>query len=449
MLECLVLMKTGELLNMPKVTHVGQHKSHKTPGLLPYIIFVLAASFYFYEYFLQISPSVMTKGLMRDLGISAATLGTVSAFYYYTYTLFQIPAGLLFDKYGARKILTLMILLCAGGAFCFGISHGILLASIGRLMMGAGSAFAFVGTLYLILRWFPSRQFPIYTGFTQLMGSAGAIFGAAPMAALSMHLGWQKSMQIMSIAGVILAILIWLIVRNSPKNKLNNCADTKPANNMKKSLMLVLSNKQTWALALYSCLAWAPVAAFAGLWGVPFLAEKYGIDTISAGAMMAWVWIGVGSGSPTIGWLSEKTQRRLPPLIIVSSIGLASLCCMIFIDHIPLPLCCLCLYGLGVAASGQSLCFAVITDINRLSTSSAAIGFNNACIVIGAIFSQPFIGYMLDQGWTGEILDGVRIYQLSDYKIALLALPVCYLLNVLVSSLLIKETHCQKLKRKS
>lgn len=432
---------------MPKVTHVGQGKNHKAPGILPYIIFILAASFYFYEYFLQISPSVMTQGLMHDLGIGAATLGTVSAFYYYTYTLFQIPAGLLFDKYGARRVLTLMVLLCAGGAFCFGIAHGVLLASIGRLMMGAGSAFAFVGTLYLILRWFPSRQFPIFTGFTQLMGSAGAIFGAAPMAALSMHLGWQKSMQFMSAAGVLLAIFIWLIVRNSPKKILHDNTNARPSGNMRKNLMHVLKNKQSWTIALFSCLAWAPVAAFAGLWGVPFLAEKYGINTISAGAMMAWVWVGVGTGSPTIGWISEKIHRRLPPLIIVSSIGLAGITGMIFINQLPLWLCCVCLYGLGIAASGQSLCFAVVTDINPLETSSAAIGFNNACIVVGAIFSQPFIGHLLDQGWTGQIANGVRVYSLADYKTALIALPICFLLNILVSCFLIKETHCQKLNR--
>lgn len=434
---------------MPKITHVGQDKSHKTPGILPYIIFVLAASFYFYEYFLQISPSVMTKGLMRDLGISAATLGTVSAFYYYTYTLFQIPAGLLFDKYGARKILTLMVLLCAGGAFCFGISHGIWLASIGRLMMGAGSAFAFVGTLYLILRWFPARHFPIFTGLTQLMGSAGAIFGAAPMAILSLHLGWQKAMQLMSVLGVCLAVLIFLIVRNTPNKQANNpsaSSQQNPSGSIRKNLIEVITNRQSWALAISSCLSWGPVAAFAGLWGVPFLARKYGIETISAGAMMAWVWIGIGTGSPLIGWVSEKLGRRLPPLFVVAAIGLASGIPMIYINHLPIWLCCICLYGMGLAATGQSLCFAIVADINPLSRSSAAIGFNNGCLVAGAIFSQPFIGHLLDYGWSGEMLNGARVYTASDYKLALIFIPACYLLNLIICKFFIKETYCQKLQ---
>ena len=433
---------------MPKITQTDQQKPHKASAVLPYIIFFLAASFYFYEYFLQISPSVMTEGLMRDLGIRAATLGTVSAFYYYTYTLFQIPAGLLFDKYGARKVLTLMVLLCASGAFCFGMADNMLLASIGRLMMGAGSACSFVGTLYLILRWFPSRQFPIFTGFAQCMGAAGAIFGAAPMAALSMHLGWQKSMQLMAGLGVCLAICICLVVRNNPKKPLSTSQPQKKSkNNMRKNLLHVVKNKQSWAIALFSCFAWAPIAAFAGLWGVPFLAEKYGISTLSAGAMMAWVWVGVGTGSPAIGWISQKINRRIPPLIIVSSLGLAAVTSVIFVNQLPLFLCCICLYGLGLAASAQSLCFAVITDINPLETSSAAIGLNNTCIVVGAIFSQPLIGHLLDHGWGGEMANGVRIYSLADYKLALVALPLCYLLNILVSSILIKETHCQKLNR--
>ncbi|MCD8524243.1 MAG: MFS transporter [Gammaproteobacteria bacterium] len=316
-----------------------------------------------------------------------------------------------------------------------------MLASIARLMMGAGSAFAFIGTLYLILRWFPSRQFSIYAGLTQLMGSAGAIFGAAPMAGLAMHFGWRQSMELLAIFGGCLALLIFLIVRNSAKNYVNQIIPTQEKSHVRKILLEVISNKQSWYIALFSCFSWAPIAAFAGLWGIPFLSRKYGLQEINAGAMMAFVWIGVGLGSPLIALFSEKIKKRIPPLIFASCLGVISMTAIIFIDNLPLWLCAIFLLGLGGSAAGQALCFAIVKDINPIRMTSTAIGFNNMCIVAGAIFSHPLIGYALDCGWSGAVINGARQYSLADYKIALLLLPICYFLNIFISKCMIKETN--------
>jgi MFS family permease len=416
--------------------------AHQKISSLAYVIFLLGSLFYFYEYALQISPSIMTHELMRDLHIDASTLGTVSAFYYYTYTLFQVPAGLLYDRFGARAILTTTVLICALGAVCFGATNSIILISLGRLLMGAGSAFAFVGTLYLILRWFPPHYFPILAGFTQMMGSMGAIFGAAPLAALNHKLGWHTSILSIAAAGFILALLMFVFVRNQPG--MERALKTKNKVSMRKNLLTVISNKSTWPLAFYSCFVWAPIAAFAGLWGVPFLAAKFQLTTVGAAQMIAAIWIGVSIGAPSIGFISEKLKMRRPLLILMSLIGVICTSTIIYLPHEPSFAACLLLFGLGVAASGQSLVFAVITDINSIETTSAAIGFNNMCIVCGAIFFQPFIGRLLDLNWNGTMLHSVPFYTQHDYQIAFTALPLCYLACFLCSVFLIKESYFKR-----
>ena len=425
---------------MSGVSTDGQF-SVKKASLMGYIVFFLAASFYFYEYFLQISPSVLTHDLMRDLSINAATLGTISAFYYYTYTAFQIPAGLLYDKFGARIVLTIVILICSLGALCFGLTDSITLVSVGRLLMGAGSSFAFVGTLYLILRWFPISQFAILAGVTQLMGSFGAVFGAAPLAALNNNIGWHKSIMLMAGIGVILAVVVFLVIRNQPKDShFNNQQKHKVS--MKKSLMKVFLNRQTWPVAIYSCMIWAPIAAFAGLWGVPFLVAEFNLSTVDAAQMIAAVWIGIAIGSPLIGYVSERLKRRVLPLSVVALLGLISSITIIYVPHVPQWFAYILLFGIGIAASGQSLAFAVVTDIQARSNTSAAIGFNNMAVVCGAIVFQPFIGQMLDLNWDGVAMhEGVRLYSSMDYQIALFALPVCYLICFITSVLFIKESH--------
>lgn len=409
--------------------------------MLPIFMFLLAASFYFYEFFLQISPGVMTKELMRDLNLDAAALGTISAFYYYSYTVFQIPAGLLYDRFGARTILSCAVLVCATGALLFGATNIAGFAAAGRLLMGAGSAFAFVGTLYLILHWFPGRYFPIFAGLTQFLGSAGALGGNAPLALLTHHYGWHKIILSMSAIGFALAIVMFLFVRNNPKQhqEINRSPKSK---SMLHNLVTVLKTPQTWPIAFYSCMIWAPVAAFAGLWGVPFLGAKYNVDTLHAASLIMWIWVGVGLGAPFIGWISQKIGRRCLPNSMAALIGVIS---TIVVIYVPCPqwVTCLFLFGFGVASTGQSLSFAIITDIQPISSASAAIGFNNMAVVAGAIILQPLAGHILDTHWTGSMLDGARVYSTHAYAMALIALPICYAACWLISVFAIRETHCK------
>jgi len=109
------------------------------PTLLAVVICILASCFYMYEFILQVSPAVMTNQLISDLKLNAITLGTMTAFYYYSYTPMQLPAGFLFDRFGPRRLLTIAILMCALGAFLFSSTTTIATTSAGRFMMGMGS----------------------------------------------------------------------------------------------------------------------------------------------------------------------------------------------------------------------------------------------------------------------------------------------------------------------
>ena len=148
-----------------------------------WVIWLLSAFFMFYKYALEVSPSVMTNILMSAYHIDGAQLGSLAASYFYAYLIMQIPAGLLLDRYGPRKITTLAIILCALGIFLFARSETLLIASIGRFITGIGAAFAAVNCLKLIANWFPSRQFAFMSGLMMSVGMLGAVGGQAPLSA--------------------------------------------------------------------------------------------------------------------------------------------------------------------------------------------------------------------------------------------------------------------------
>ena len=106
--------------------------------LSAYLIFFLAASFYLYEFILQVAPSVMADPMMKTFHVTAEGFGVISAFYFYAYAPMQLPAGLLFDRYGPRKLMTFALMLCAFGSFFFASTDSVLTASLGRFLIGIG-----------------------------------------------------------------------------------------------------------------------------------------------------------------------------------------------------------------------------------------------------------------------------------------------------------------------
>jgi sugar phosphate permease len=412
--------------------------------LLASMICTLAATFSLYEFILQVSPAVMTGELMRDLNLNAASLGTMAAFYFYSYTPMQLPAGLLYDRFGPRRLLTLATLICAIGALLFGTTLSVFMASLGRLFMGIGSAFSFIGALLLISRWFPTHYFALLAGLVQSMSSVGAIVGQAPLAAAINYLGWRCTLNSLCGIGIILALIIWAIVRDSPETvSRQQKFQSSPSKGELRRLQHVCQNRQTWLIALYSFAIWAPITAFAALWGIPFLVANYGISTTSASEACAMIWLGTAIGSPLIGWLSDKMQSRSIPLSFSAFLGTISLTLVIYAAHLSLVWLYVVLFIFGLAASGQALAFGIVKDNNPSSVVGTAIGFNNMAVVAGGALFQPLIGILLDYHWDGITQNGSPLYTVSDYQKALLILPVCYVLALIVSQFFLRETHCK------
>ncbi len=411
--------------------------------LLAIIVCCTASLFYLYEFFLRVTPSVMTVDLMRALNIKAAGLGTMAAFYFYAYVPMQIPAGLLIDRFGPRKLLSFMIAICALGAIVFGFSHDMFLASSGRFLMGFGSAFAFVGALVLVARWFPPSYFAWAAGITQLLGSVGAIVGQAPLAASVEHLGWRNTIYMAGLIGLGLALITWLIVRDHPPKHRKHPLLSSEINNEFKRLFLVLKKPQTWCVGIYAFCIWAPISIFATLWGIPYLVATYHVSTQVASMLSATIWLGIAIGSPLVGWWSDKIGKRCLPLVVCAALGLISTPIILYSSHLSITALYILLFIFGVAAAGQSLSFASVKENNRPSIVGTAIGFNNMSVIAGAAIFQPVVGILLNLHWDGKYVNQVPVYSVSDYRFALFIIPVCYIIALLVSLKMIKETNCQ------
>ncbi|MCP4475199.1 MAG: MFS transporter [Gammaproteobacteria bacterium] len=427
---------------------MAEQQSQARLSLLAIFMFLLAAIFYFYEFLLQVSPSIMSHNLMHDLHINATSLGLLSGAYFISYTAMQLPVGLLYDRFGPRRVLTIATLFCALGAVLFALSPNGYVAAFARFVMGIGSACSFVGMLYVSFRWLPIRYFPLFVGLGQTLGSIGALSGQTMLAALVNQFGWRHTILVFALAVLILSALIGLFLRNHPSRAQRNFTK-EPAPGIAETFKQIFRSAQTWVIALYALCVWTPVAIFASLWGVPFLMTRYDISNVAAGKISAMVWVGTAVGSPLGSWISVCMGRRCPPLIGAAAIGLLCSAAVLYFNNLSMQLVAVLLFFMGYAACGQSLSFGVVQDNNYSSVCGTAIGFNNMAVVIGGAFFQPLIGGLLDLQWQGTTLNDVRSYSVSAYHTALIILPLCFLIALIAAQFFIKETYCRKIIKES
>ncbi len=415
-------------------------KSNKLHYFTAIFIYCLSALFLIYEMALQVSPSIMTNQLMATFKIDARLLGIMVSFYFYSYTFMQIPVGVLYDRLGPRVLISLAAFICGVGSFLFGIANGFYIAALGRGFMGIGSAFAFVGVLVIIQRYFSAYYFALLVGISQLLAAFGAMGGELPLSVLVNRFGWRNVMVFSGFIGGIIALFSALIIRNHPTHK-KIC--NPHSSHLIGDLKEIFHSSQTYWIALYAFSGWGPIVIFAVLWGVPYLMGKYAISNTHAAFGIAMIWLGLALTSPFIGWFSNYMGKRRPLLIYCSLIGVLSSIAIIYLPKIPFWMNLIFLFMMGCAASGQILSFALVKDNNRHFVFATATGFNNMAVVVGGIFLQPLVGYILHLLWSGKMEGNVPIYSLSSYAMGFLLIPSCFLIGLIISIFFIRETYCR------
>jgi sugar phosphate permease len=398
------------------------------------LVWGLATLFYFYDNLLQVAPSAMKTELFNAFVTSDEAFGSLSAYCLYAYGLMQIPAGLLVDKYGPRRLLTIACLLCALGSLLFGGAQTLFIAKIARLCIGIGAAFAVVCCLKIASIWFRPRHFSLLTGIMVTVGMLGAVFSLSTVGYLVTVFGWREALIYGGIVGVALSVLIWLMVSDQSSNNNKSVAqgpqgistDTVSINasivgtlkEMGRDLWAVMHNARAWLIATYAGLMFVPTLAFGGLWGIPFMQEVHGLDRTEAGISVSLIYIGWMFGAPLSGWLAEKFNGRQQVMLFANLSALAVCSTLIYCDHLSLLTIQVLLFLTGFFSSGFILAFSAIRETCAPHLAGTAGGFTNALNTFGGALAQPLIGYALD-------------CSNRQYQIALTVLPVCLIFSII------------------
>lgn len=411
---------------------------------LQWLMWAISVLFVFYKYVIEVSPSIMTKDLMLDFSLNASSLGHLAASFYYSYMLMQIPAGILIDSIGTKKITTIAIALCAMATLIFSKTTSVEVAFASRFIIGLCATFAILNTLKISSNWFHPSKFALLTGLMLSLGMLGSIFGQTPLAYFLHNFGWRESITYLSWIGFALALLFLLVLREKPKHlrHYNVTQEPKHKTPLLQSLIAIIKKPQVWLISIFSGLAFAPVMAFGGLWGVSFLETKFGFSAQKSASMTSLIFLGFALGAPLFGWLSNRIGKRKP--FMFAGI-LTSFCFLTYVIYAPTLTffwggTCLFLFGFSVSAFLIS--FTVIHEINSPLVTATAIGFMNLFNALFGAITDPLVGAVLDSGFGRSVVSAA--FTAKDYEIALSFLPI-YLLACFGLLFTIKETYCKQL----
>jgi MFS family permease len=403
--------------------------------IAPFVICTLGSFFYVYDYFLAVSPSVMTGSLLSTFNLDAGALGSLLAVFFLASTFFQVPAGMLLDRFGARALLSLAVLVSGVGALLFGVAQAPWQIAFARLLMGIGSPFAFLGALFLASRWFAHKYFALIAGLVQVGASLGCIIGGGPMAALVNALGWRESMIGIGFVTLILSVLFWAVLRDGqPQVKV-------AVEYHDQRLRDVFKIKAVWWIALVGFASWITVTGVGALWGVPYLMGVYNLSNEATGYLYVLLWLGLGIGSPLVGWWSDRMKQRKLPFYFCFSVGIIAGLLFMMAPRLPLWVVAILLFVLGFAASLQSLTFGVAKDLIPHKHFVAASGLINLAAVFTGVVSQPLMGYIID-GHAQARGVTTHIYSVQDYQLGFIVIPLVLFLGLLITWRCLPETHC-------
>jgi sugar phosphate permease len=329
----------------------------------------------------------------------------------------------------------------------FGLADQLWVAFAGRLLVGAAVGVAFVTCMKLAGHWFPANRFATVTGVALLLGNLGGVLAGVPLAEAVGHFGWRASMVASAACTFALAAAIWAVVRDDPGERgfasfVHASVAEKGSLRPFRALRTVFARRETWLLLAAGGLSAAPVLVFAGLWGVPYLTQVYGLDRGHAAALTSTMLVAWAVGGPTLGGVSDRIGRRKLPYLAANVASATLWGVFLFWGEIPRILLYPLFAAIGFTSGAMIIGFAHSREANHPGATGAGAGVVNMGPLGFAAVLQPLLGSILDRHWNGLLVNGVRIYDADAYSAAFLWLFLSSCLSVAAVSFT-RETFCR------
>ena len=352
-------------------------------------VFLPFVAGYYIAYLFRTINAVMAAPLATELGLGADDLGLLASVYFLTFAAAQIPIGILLDRYGPRRVQSVLLVIAAAGSALFAVSDHFLMLLMGRALIGLGVASAMTAGLKALVLWFPGDRVPLLNGLMVMLGALGAVTATLPADLLLGWIGWRELFGLFAALTAAGAVMVYLIVPE---------ATPVASGAVSVGLRKVYADPRFWRLAPLSACCIGTAWALQGLWAAQWLRDVEGLDRTGVVFHLFAMAVALSLGAILLGVAADRLRRRgVGPevlLVLVAAVFIATQFALIL--RLPLPSY---LQWAVVAAVGAAtvLSFASLAEYFPKELAGRANGALNLFHIAAAFIVQYTTGVVLQQ----------------------------------------------------
>ena len=329
----------------------------------------------------------------------------------------QLFCGPLLDEYGAKRILPSVIALCLIGTALSGYTSDFHTYLFARLLIGFGSAFAFVSVLKIASEWLPKRHYPFLAGLTTTFGMLGGIFSESVAPAFNQYHQFYFYSFIIAVGLILLFLALYLI-----EDKESHDDTPLDARLLLNDIWTVLRKSQIWIAGLIGLAMFSPIQLFVA-WAIQFFQQDLGISEMTAGNITSMMFWGACIVAPLFGWLAGEINHKKRLLLIGSTLSLIGMVAILFSAQTGVISSMLLMFVVGSGIAAQPLVFVYATRQVNLHLTATAVAVTNFIVNLSSLL-QPYIG--------GQLVEVAKhSYDLTSWRQALVIIPILLGVNYL------------------
>lgn len=267
-------------------------------------VFLPFALGYFLSYLFRVINAILAPNLAADIGVDPSELGLLTGTYFITFAAFQLPLGVLLDRFGPRKVEAILLFFAAAGALIFANATTLSGLVIGRGLIGLGVSACLMAAFKAFVVWFPAQQLPRINGFQLAAGGLGAITATTPVEMALSVTDWRGVFTALAVITLAVAIVIFIIVPEK-KTELRHPGLGEQI----RGAWSVFKSLTFWRIAPLAITSQSTFLSVQSLWAGPWLRDIAGMDRTEIARVLLLIYTAIAFGYATIGMLTVRLNR--------------------------------------------------------------------------------------------------------------------------------------------
>jgi MFS family permease len=364
-------------------------------------VYAAFAAGYLMSYLYRVVTAVISPELTRELGLHPGALGLLTSTYFVAFAAMQIPAGILLDRYGPRRVEPVLLAIAALGAFAFAAAGSLGELTLARAMIGLGVSVCLMAPLKGFAMWFPAERHASMTGWVMVAGGTGALIATAPVEIALRHVDWRTLFAGFGAFTLLVAAWIAWRVPDLPPH-----ADPPPFREQWAGVVRVFSERRFWWIVPVGALGMGSFMAIQGLWSVPWMMEVEGRTRAEAASVLLAMslmslagYLGLGVFAVRLAAMGFHARHMYFVGWLVNLVAIAAI-----VLRVPGSTVWWCLYGFGAAAN--IIAFTLLNETFPASLAGRANTAVNLVMFGGSFAAQWGIGVIADMA---RVLAGMSV----------------------------------------